>query len=101
MHFCIAPRVPEFGRTDFPTPEMTVNCLADGVQVDILMQGGSVSNNSDFNGLMYVKGHSKDPNCRKPIPYEEGPVDFKVRFGSCGLEHKDVSVVLFILSLKV
>jgi len=80
---------PERARTDFPTPTMTVNCLSDGVQVDIMMQGYS-SNGSEFNGLLYVKGHSKDSNCRKPIPYEDGPVDFKVKFGTCGLEHKDV-----------
>ena len=81
-------------RTDFPRPEMTVNCLADGIQVDILTSpfGSDFrGNGSEFNGLLYVKGHSKDPQCRKSVqPYLE-TVDFEVKFGSCGLIHNDVS----------
>lgn len=79
---------PSDARTDFPQPEMVVNCLADGVQVDVYM---AASNNTDFNGLLYVKGHSKDPNCRKSVQFFGGAVDFKVKFGSCGLMHVDVS----------
>lgn len=46
-------------RTDFPQPEMQVTCQADGVQVVIdLME-------SNFNGVLYVKGHSKDEECRR------------------------------------
>lgn len=71
---------------------MVVNCLADGVQVDIDMEKATQqpSNNENFNGLLYVKGYSKDENCRKSILAVDGPVDFKVKFGTCGLEHKDV-----------
>jgi len=89
--FVLDPRL----RTDFPTPEITVNCLADGVLVEILMGSGGFSiNNTDFNGLLYVKGHSKDANCRKSIQSDYGPVDFKVKFGTCGLIHVDVSLHL-------
>lgn len=80
---------PDILRTDFNPPEMIVNCLADGVQVDVYIPP---SNNSDFNGLLYVKGHSKDPNCRKSVQYFAGPVDFKVKFGTCGLMHVDVRI---------
>jgi len=66
---------------------MVVNCLADGIQVDVFIPP---TNHSDFNGLLYVKGHSKDPNCRKTVDYFGAPVDFKVKFGSCGLMHVDV-----------
>jgi hypothetical protein len=73
---------------------MTVNCLADGVQVDVRIDKTEpYVSQADFNGLLYVKGYSKDPNCRKSVlDVERGvPVDFKVKFGTCGLEHKDVS----------
>lgn len=73
---------------------MTVNCLADGVQVDVNIQKTEpYVTQGEFNGLLYVKGYSKDPNCRKSVlSVDDGPVDFKVKFGTCGLEHKDVSL---------
>lgn len=64
---------------------MIVSCLADGVQVeiDIAEQG--------FNGVLYVKGHSKDESCRRVVnltPNSGSRTElFKVHFGSCGLIH--------------
>lgn len=84
-------------RTDFPRPDMEVSCLSDGVQVqiDIVDQG--------FNGVLYVKGHSKDEQCRRVISI---PSDtrlrteiFKVHFGNCGLIHVNVSYLTFNLSI--
>lgn len=82
------PAVPTFGRTDFPRPDMLVNCLADGVQVDINV------GNSGFNGVMYVKGYSKNEECRRVVkPHiDVGTVDVKVKFGTCGLIHENVSI---------
>lgn len=80
-------------RTDFPPPEMTVNCLADGIQVDmdlrLLSHSLSTKNESLEEGrLMYVKGYSKNHQCRKSIEdSNNGPVGFFVRFGECGLTH--------------
>lgn len=66
---------------------MLVNCLADGVQVDINV------GNSGFNGVMYVKGYSKNEECRRVVrPHiDVGTVDVKVKFGTCGLIHENVS----------
>jgi hypothetical protein len=81
-------------RTDFPRPEMKVSCLSDGVQVEIdITEPG-------FNGMLYVKGHSKDDQCRRVVtlvPGENSRLEiFKVHFGSCGLIHINVSVPLNI-----
>ena len=78
-------------RTVFPQPGMVVNCLSDGVQVDINI--AEEDHLSGFNGIIYVKGHSKDENCRKTIRtgVDTGSIDFKVLFGQCGLVHIDVS----------
>lgn len=49
---------------------------------------------ANFNGVMYVKGHSNDERCRKAVNVAELDgefVDFRVQFGSCGLFHSDVS----------
>lgn len=68
---------------------MVVSCLSDGVQVEIhITERG-------FNGVLYVKGHSKDENCRRVVtlPHDSTPRTelFKVQFGSCGLTHVNVS----------
>jgi len=72
-------------RTDFPRPDMVVSCLSDGVQVEIHIT------EKGFNGVLYVKGHSKDEQCRRVVtlPSESSPrVEiFKVHFGTCGLIH--------------
>ncbi|KAK2714566.1 hypothetical protein QYM36_008951, partial [Artemia franciscana] len=69
------------GRTDIPRPDMAVNCLADGVQLDIF------TNDPGFDGVIYVKGHSKEEMCRKVVSSQRdiGPFDFKVKFGTCDL----------------
>lgn len=87
--------MPTFGRTDFPRPDMLVNCLADGVQVDINV------GNSGFNGVMYVKGYSKNEECLRVVrPHiDVGTVDVKVKFGTCGLIHENVSIVLVFKSV--
>lgn len=72
-------------RTDFPRPDMIVSCLADGVQVEIHIA------EQGFNGVLYVKGHSKDEECRRVVsltPDAEPRTEiFKVHFGNCGLIH--------------
>lgn len=77
------------GRTDFPRPEMDVSCLSDGVQVVIHLQ------DQDFDGVLYVKGRSKDEQCRRvvsiPAETEHKTETFKVAFGNCGLIHVNVS----------
>ncbi|RZF34371.1 hypothetical protein LSTR_LSTR008910 [Laodelphax striatellus] len=70
-------------RTDFPKPEMAVSCLSDGVQVEVHIT------EQGFNGVLYVKGHSKNEQCRRVVtlPPDSTPRNeiFKVNFGSCGL----------------
>ncbi len=66
-------------------------CLADGVQVAVQLDR--------FDGIIYVKGHSQDPQCRRLVTSGEGDsVDFKVLFGHCGLIHVDgeASFILII-----
>lgn len=49
----------------------------------------------DFNGVLYVKGYSKDERCRLVVhttENQERPVDFTVFFGECGLVHVNVSI---------
>ncbi|CAH0390731.1 unnamed protein product [Bemisia tabaci] len=75
-------------RTDFPRPDMVVSCLSDGVQVEIHIT------ETGFNGVLYVKGHSKDESCRRivsvPQEYANQRTEiFKVHFGSCGLLYKN------------
>ncbi|EAT34892.1 AAEL012905-PA [Aedes aegypti] len=84
-------------RTDFPQPDMQVTCQADGVQVVIdLME-------SNFNGVLYVKGHSKDEECRRVVNLagdaSQRTQIFKVHFGSCGLIHVN-GVASFILVIQ-
>lgn len=75
------------GRTDFPKPEMDVSCLSDGVQVVIHLH-------QEFDGVLYVKGRSKDEQCRRvvsiPAETEQKTETFKVAFGNCGLIHVNV-----------
>ncbi|PNF22176.1 hypothetical protein B7P43_G05064 [Cryptotermes secundus] len=73
-------------RTDFPQPKMEVNCLSDGVQVGIIF-----IKQQGFNGVLYVKGHSRDEQCRRVITLSKDSPSyteiFKVNFGKCGLIH--------------
>lgn len=79
----------DISRKEFTPPDLTVNCLSDGVQVQIHIT------ESDFNGVLYVKGHSKDQQCRRVVtlsPKENNKLEiFKVQFGNCGLIHVNVS----------
>ncbi|KAK8736183.1 hypothetical protein OTU49_004861, partial [Cherax quadricarinatus] len=86
---------PTFARTDFPRPDMLVNCLADGVQVDINV------GDPGFNGVMYVKGYSKNEECRRVVKpdVDVGTIDFKVKFNTCGLIHEN-GLARFILVLQ-
>lgn len=76
-------------RTDFPRPEMVVSCLSDGVQVEIHLH------DQEFDGVLYVKGHSKDEQCRRVVSIPAETMHkteiFKVAFGNCGLIHVNVS----------
>ena len=91
FHFTASPL-----RTDFPQPAMEVNCLSDGVQVGI-----NFVEQPDFNGVLYVKGHSKDEQCRRVVTVSKDSPSykevFKVNFGRCGLIHVNVCT-LFIIS---
>ena len=73
--------------SDFPRPDIIVNCLADGVQVTVSVV------DPNFHGVMYVKGHSNDRNCLRSVEQGEAaePLDFSVKFDTCGLFHSDVS----------
>lgn len=63
-----------------PPSDLSVVCLADGIQVSIQLDG--------FNGVIYVKGQSQDPQCRRIVSSSEREViDFKVLFNTCGLIH--------------
>lgn len=75
------PELVEF-RT-IPPSELFVMCLADGIQVEVQLGG--------FDGIIYVKGHSQDPKCRKLVMSSSANefVDFKVQFGNCDLIHRD------------
>lgn len=76
---------------------MVVSCLADGVQTEIHLA------DSGFNGVLYVKGHSKDEACRRVVslpPDGQARVEtFKVQFGSCGLIHTN-GVASFVLVIQ-
>ena len=78
---------PPIIKTDFPRPDIVVNCLADGVEVTVNVR------DANFHGVMYVKGHSQDPNCRRSVEPGEAaePLDFRVKFDTCGLFHYQVS----------
>lgn len=68
-----------------------MNCLSDGVQVDVHIH------ESTFNGLLYVKGHSKDEQCRRVISVSGNGTStevFRVNFGNCGLIHVNVRVII-------
>jgi hypothetical protein len=84
-------------RSDFPRPEMMVNCLADGVQVQIHLA------ETGFNGVLYVKGHSKEEECRRIIDLSDDTApkteNFKVQFGRCGLFHVN-GLASFVLVIQ-
>lgn len=67
---------------------MVVSCLSDGVQVEIHIT------EQGFNGVLYVKGHSKNEQCRRVVTLPPDSVPktelFKVTFGNCGLIHVNV-----------
>lgn len=77
--------VPTARKDEFPKPEMVVSCLSDGVQVRMELT------DAGFNGVLYVKGHSKEEECRRlisvPTTSPSRTEIFKVLFGSCGLIH--------------
>lgn len=79
------------------TTNMEVSCLADGVRTQITIP------KEDFNGVIYVKGHSKDEECRRLInlpPSSETRVEvFKVHFGTCGLIHVN-GIASFVLVIQ-
>lgn len=81
------------GRTDFPKSEVQAHCLSDGIEVDINFSNSTEADG--FDGVLYVKGHSKEEECRRIISLDRGVTNhhltFKVRFGSCGLIHVNVS----------
>ena len=71
----------------FPRPEILVNCLADGVNVQLDIE------DKNFHGIMYVKGHAHNPVCRRTVdPVDTAElIDFTVKFDTCGLFHYNVS----------
>ncbi len=74
--------------TTFPQPQFSVDCLADGVLAHVDMT------DDEFYGVMYVKGHSHDPNCRQAVSPQQarrGTIDFHVSFDTCGLFHFQVT----------
>lgn len=84
-------------RIEFDRPEMVVSCLADGVQVKIHIH------ETAFNGVLYVKGHSKDEECRRVVDLSTDNSArteiFKVHFGSCGLIHVN-GIASFVLVIQ-
>lgn len=74
---------------------MDVHCMADGVSVSLRIK--------DFNGVLYVKGYSKDEKCRQvvhiPKDSEERHINFKVHFGDCGLVHVN-GLASFVLVIQ-
>lgn len=70
---------------------MIVSCLSDGVQVRMVLR------DAGFSGVLYVKGHSKEEECRKLISIPQNADSrmeiFKVMFGTCGLIHVNVSIL--------
>lgn len=94
VHGCYVPPPPktEPPIQDTPPGGLDVMCLADGVQVLISLD--------NFNGVVYVKGHSQDENCRRIIANSNSreTIDFKVLFNTCGLVHinGEASFVLVI-----
>lgn len=87
---------PSTTKGPFPRPDLEVNCLADGVQVNVQPV------DDRFKGVMYVKGHSNDERCRQSVNFVETGrrvIDFKVLFGVCGLFHSDVSYEILFACL--
>lgn len=86
----------QIGRDEFQRPEIDVKCLADGVEVHM----NWTERKENFTSVLYVKGHSKEEECRKIINFSgTGDEIFKVYFGSCGLIHIN-GVAAFILVLQ-
>lgn len=87
----------EVTRIRIGEPDIIVNCLADGVQTDVHIP------DSGFSGVLYVKGHSKEEECRRVVTSpQNGPPrteTFKVHFGTCGLIHVN-GIASFILVVQ-
>ena len=81
---------------DFPRPDIIVNCLADGVSVSVKVA------DPNFHGVMYVKGHAQSTECRRNVEQGEAaePLDFSVKFDTCGLFHSDVSYLLAHIAIQ-
>lgn len=66
--------------------------MSDGVQVLIHLL------DDEFDGVLYVKGRSKDEQCRRVVSISSETMHkteiFKVAFGNCGLIHVNVSFLL-------
>ena len=76
--------------SDFAKPDIRVNCLANGIRVEV-----DLTEQPNFHGVLYVKGHANVPKCQRHVQQGEAaaPIDFDVSFGTCGLFHSDVSCV--------
>ena len=89
---------PSTTKGPFARPDLEVNCLADGILVNVQPL------DDEFKGVMYVKGHSSDERCRESVNFLQSGrrvVDFKVLFGVCGLFHSDVSHTGVVLIAKI
>lgn len=71
---------------------MVVNCLSDGVQVDIRLGDAVGPTGRGWDGVLYVKGYSDREECRRVITSRDQiqTIDFKIDFNSCGLIHAQV-----------
>ena len=56
----------------------------------------------NFHGVMYVKGHAQSTECRRNVEQGEAaePLDFSVKFDTCGLFHSDVSYLLTHIAIQ-
>lgn len=84
--FPLLVQLPPGPRVEATNADLQVSCLSDGVEVHVHIYEW-------FNGLLYVKGHSKDEQCRRVINISGNTTEvFRVNFGNCGLIHVNVSV---------
>jgi hypothetical protein len=73
---------------------MEVECPADGIQVKIDF---SKTLATPFDGFLYVKGFSRNSECRTGMPPNSTIIEFKVKFGTCGLVYTEVRYLKYIL----
>lgn len=82
--------VPGVPRVEVTNADVKVSCLSDGIEVDV-----HIEEKETFNGLLYVKGHSKDELCRRIISVSGNTTTvFRVNFGNCGLIHVNVCIII-------